>query len=87
MQCPKCHSNDTVAVYFHKCPNLDPPQKFISWCVFPSPPQNPATGKPEPRPCPDGLNLPNACGGDVEARALYCYNCLPEQALTVFPPS
>jgi hypothetical protein len=85
MQCPNCHSNDTVAVYFHRCP---PPNEgnMLHWFVFPSPPLNPETGRPEPRPCPDGLNLPVYCGGDVEARALYCYNCPPEQALTVYPP-
>ncbi|UCG44144.1 MAG: hypothetical protein JSU73_05920 [candidate division WOR-3 bacterium] len=77
MPCPVCNSNDAVAVYFHECPGVPPPGRFMHWLEFPPPPTNPATGRPQPVPCPDGLayGVPPACGQPVEAMALYCYHC------------
>ncbi len=77
MPCPVCNSQNSVAIYIHECHGVPPPQKFMHWFQFPSPPVVPATGRPQPMPCPDGLavSVPPACGNPVEATALYCYNC------------
>ncbi|MBM3314393.1 hypothetical protein FJY71_00930 [candidate division WOR-3 bacterium] len=88
--CPNaaCQSINVAAVYFH-------PDNGPWFRVVYQPERNPASGKPQPLPCPDDLvdsqnygsrlaDQDGYCGMSIAARVLYCYNC---KGMQVYPPT